>query len=136
MRINAISNELNKENIDCIEYSNVPEIYITLVLAPAKILSVEIKKIPIEELNAEEKESIQERFIVNNHLQKAKVRLLDIEKSKAIGKGGVNVCLASMLTGYHIEFETIPSVKENAENESEKETPKVGVEALESLFKN
>ena len=43
------------------------------------------------------KESIQERFIVNNHLQKAKVRLLDIEKSKAIGKGGVNVCLASIL---------------------------------------
>ncbi|WQT04508.1 transcription termination factor NusA [Helicobacter pylori] len=136
VRINAISNELNKENIDCIEYSNVPEIYITLALAPAKILSVEIKKIPIEELSAEEKESVQERFIVNNHLQKAKVRLLDVEKSKAIGKGGVNVCLASMLTGYHIEFETIPSVKENAENESEKETPKVGVEALESLFKN
>lgn len=44
VRINAISNELNKENIDCIEYSNVPEIYITLALAPAKILSVEIKK--------------------------------------------------------------------------------------------
>lgn len=58
VRINVISNELNKENIDCIEYFNVFEIYIIFVFVLVKILSVEIKKIFIEELNVEEKEFI------------------------------------------------------------------------------
>lgn len=62
--------------------------------------------------------------------------LLDIEKFKVIGKGGVNVCLVFMFIGYYIEFEIIFSVKENVENENEKEMLKVGVEVLEFLFKN
>lgn len=56
--INVISNELNKENIDCIEYFNVFEIYIIFVFVLVKILSVEIKKIFIEELSVEEKEFV------------------------------------------------------------------------------
>lgn len=58
VRINVISNELNKENIDCIEYFNVFEIYIIFAFVLVKILSVEIKKIFIEELSVEEKEFV------------------------------------------------------------------------------
>lgn len=80
MRINAVSKELNGENIDCIEYSSVPEIFISRALSPAIISNVKIE---------------------NN---KAVVTLPSDQKSKAIGKSGINIRLTSMLVGMDIEL--------------------------------
>ena len=100
VRINAISNELNGENIDIIEYSPQPEIYVARALSPAIVKSVKI----------DEKNGI------------AYVELDPQEKAKAIGKNGVNITLASMLTKYKIEL------KDSEEKKSD-------TSKLESLFK-
>ena len=100
VRINAISNELNGENIDVIEYSNKPEIYVARALSPAIVKNVKI----------DEKEGV------------AHVEVDPQEKAKAIGKNGVNITLASMLTKYKIELED--------SNEKKADTSK-----LEDLFK-
>ncbi|WP_331774479.1 transcription termination factor NusA [Sulfurospirillum sp. 1612] len=81
VRINSISKELHGENIDCIEYSSIPEIFIAKALSPAIISSVKV---------------------VGD--KKAVVTLLADQKSKAIGKNGINIRLTSMLTGYEIEL--------------------------------
>ena len=88
VRINAVSEELLGENIDCIEYTTVPELFIARVMSPAIINSVTIEG----EADSEE-----------NPL-KAIVTLPSDQKSKAIGKSGINIRLASMLTGYTIEL--------------------------------
>ena len=80
VRINAVSKELHNENIDCIEYSNVPEIFISRALSPAIISNVKIQN------------------------GKAIVTLPSDQKSKAIGKNGINIRLTSMLTGFEIEL--------------------------------
>ena len=80
-RIHGIVRELRNENIDVINYTSNIKLYIQRALAPAKISSMEI-----DEEN-----------------KKAKVYLLPEEVSLAIGKGGYNVKLASMLTGYEID---------------------------------
>jgi len=80
-RIHGIVRELRNENIDVINYTSNANLYIQRALAPAKINSMEI-----DEEN-----------------KKAKVYLAPEEVSLAIGKGGYNVKLASMLTGYEID---------------------------------
>ena len=80
-RIHGIVRELRNENIDVINYTQNINLYIQRALAPAKISSMEIEE--------EEK--------------KAKVYLKPDEVSLAIGKGGFNIKLASMLTGYEID---------------------------------
>ena len=80
-RIHGIVRELRNENIDVINYTSNINLYIQRALAPAKINSMEI-----DEEN-----------------KKAKVYLSPDEVSLAIGKGGYNVKLASMLTGYEID---------------------------------
>ena len=80
-RIHGIVRELRNENIDVINYTSNINLYIQRALAPAKIKSMEI-----DEEN-----------------KKAKVYLSPEEVSLAIGKGGYNVKLASMLTGYEID---------------------------------
>ena len=100
VRINAISNELNGENIDVIEYSDKPEIFVARALSPAIVKNVKI----------DEKNGI------------AYVEVDPGEKAKAIGKNGVNITLASMLTKYKIELQE--------PQEKTKDTSK-----LESLFK-
>ena len=80
-RIHGIVRELRNENIDVINYTSNVNLYIQRALAPAKIKSMEI-----DEEN-----------------KKAKVYLAPEEVSLAIGKGGYNVKLASMLTGYEID---------------------------------
>ncbi len=82
VRINAISNELNGENIDVIEYSEKPEIFVARALSPAIVKNVKIDR----------KENI------------AYVEVDPDEKAKAIGKNGVNITLAGMLTKYKIEL--------------------------------
>ena len=80
-RIHGIVRELRNENIDIINYTSNINLYIQRALAPAKISSMNI--------NEEEK--------------RAEVYLQPDEVSLAIGKGGFNIKLASMLTGYQID---------------------------------
>jgi N utilization substance protein A len=80
-RIHGIVRELRNENIDVINYSANTQLYIKRALNPAKILNIKI--------NEEEK--------------KADVYLKPEEVSLAIGKGGLNIRLASQLTGYEID---------------------------------
>ena len=80
-RIHGIVRELRNENIDVINYSSNIQLYIKRALNPAKINSIKI----FEET------------------KKANVYLKPEEVSLAIGKGGLNIRLASQLTGYEID---------------------------------
>ena len=80
-RIHGIVRELRNENIDVINFTNNTQLFIQRALSPAKILSIK--------LNEKEK--------------RADVYLLPEEVSLAIGKGGLNIKLASQLTGYEID---------------------------------
>lgn len=127
VRINAVSKELANENIDCVEYHNTLEIFIAKALTPAQILSVKLK---------EENENQE------NEKKKAIVQIKSDQKSKAIGKNGVNIRLASMLCDCDIELQEIETqnandsmTSSNATTSSEN-TQKRGLDALSSLFKN
>lgn len=80
-RIHGIVRELRNENIDVISYTANPQLYIQRALSPAKISSIRL----------------------NEENKKAEVFLHPDEVSLAIGKGGMNIRLASMLTGYSID---------------------------------
>jgi len=80
-RIHGIVRELRNENIDVINYTSNINLFIQRALSPAKISSIRLD----EENN------------------KAEVFLKPEEVSLAIGKGGMNIKLASMLTGYTID---------------------------------
>ena len=80
-RIHGIVRELRNENIDVINYTTNPSLFIQRALSPAKISNIRIDE--------DEK--------------KAEVFLRPEEVSLAIGKGGLNIKLASMLTGYVID---------------------------------
>ena len=80
-RIHGIVRELRNENIDVINYTSNIDLFIRRALSPAKISSMRI--------NEEEKY--------------AEVMLRPEEVSLAIGKGGLNIKLATMLTGYQID---------------------------------
>ena len=80
-RIRGIVRELRNENIDVIPYTSNIELFIKRALSPAKVSTLE--------LDAE------------NH--KAEVYLRPEEVSLAIGKQGMNIKLASMLTEYTID---------------------------------
>lgn len=80
-RIHGIVRELRNENIDVVNYTSNAALFIQRALSPAKISSIR--------LNEEEK--------------KAEVFLKPEEVSLAIGKGGLNIKLACMLTEYTID---------------------------------
>ncbi len=80
-RIHGIVRELRNENIDVINFTNNVQLYIQRALNPAKISSIKI-------------------FPNDN---RADVYLKPEEVSLAIGKGGLNIKLASQLTGYDID---------------------------------
>ncbi|MDR0422431.1 MAG: transcription termination factor NusA [Proteiniphilum sp.] len=90
-RIHGIVRELRNENIDVINFTNNTPLYIQRALSPARINSITVRE--------------EER--------RAEVFLNPEEVSLAIGKGGANIKLASMLTGYNIEvFRDIDEVDE------------------------
>ena len=80
-RVHGIVRELGNENIDVINISSNTQLFITRALSPAKVTNLNI--------NPEE--------------HKAEVYLQPEEVSLAIGKGGLNIKLASMLTEYTID---------------------------------
>jgi len=80
-RIHGIVRELRNENIDVINYTANTALFIQRALSPAKISSVKI----------------------NEEERKVEVYLRPEEVSLAIGKGGLNIKLASMLTEYTID---------------------------------
>lgn len=80
-RIHGIVRELRNENIDVINYTTNVSLYIQRAISPAKISSIRVDE--------------QER--------KAEVYLRPEEVSLAIGKGGLNIKLACMLTEYTID---------------------------------
>ena len=101
VRINAISKELNGENIDVIEYNQTPELFVSRALSPAIVDSVTIEE--------------------GDDMPIAKVSLKPDQKAKAIGKNGINITLASMLTKHKIEL-------------VEKEAPKKSADDFDKLF--
>jgi len=80
-RIHGIVRELRNENIDVINFTNNNQLYIQRALNPAKISSIKIY----------------------GNENRVEVFLKPEEVSLAIGKGGLNIKLASQLTGYDID---------------------------------
>jgi len=80
-RIHGIVRELGNENIDVINYTDNIQLYITRALSPAKVSSIKI----------------------NEETKRAEVYLKLEEVSKAIGRGGHNIKLAGLLTGYELD---------------------------------
>ena len=120
VRISAVSQQLWGENIDCVEYSPIPEMFVARALSPAIIKTVQI----IKSEDPREKD-------------KAIVTIPSDQKSKAIGKAGLNIRLASMLTRCDIELVEIDEntkVSENSTTIPSDEKTKDTSE-LEALFK-
>ena len=80
-RVHGIVRELNNENIDVVNYTSNIKLFIQRALSPAKISSIN----------------------VDEENRKAEVYLRPEEVSLAIGRGGMNIKLASMLTEYTID---------------------------------
>jgi N utilization substance protein A len=80
-RIHGIVRELRNENIDVINYTSNIQLFISRALSPAKITSIKLKE----------------------DTKRAEIYLKPSEVSLAIGKGGLNIRLASQLTGYEID---------------------------------
>ena len=92
-RVHGIVRELCNENIDVINYSSNVQLYIQRALSPAKVSSI----------------------ILDQENHKAEVYLQPEEVSLAIGRGGMNIKLASMLTEYTIDVFRV--VNENEADE-------------------
>jgi N utilization substance protein A len=122
VRINAVSRQLSDEKIDCIKYTTVKEMFVARSLSPAKVKSVIIE--PAK--HSHEKD-------------KAIVTITEDQKSRAIGKVGLNIRLAAMLTECDIELnvvEGITSTSISDESNSTMEQPKsTDTSSLEALFK-
>ena len=92
-RIHGIVRELGNENIDVLPFTNNPQLLITRALAPARVSSV----------------------IINEEEKRADVYLANEEVSKAIGKSGYNIRLASQLSGYEIDVYREGTTEEDIE---------------------
>ncbi len=95
-RIHAVVRELSNENIDVLQWSEDPHQLIKRALSPASPLSVTLN----EDLDP----------------PRAKVVVKADEVSQAIGRGGINIRLASRLSGYEIDvYREIPEDEEDIE---------------------
>ncbi|TLY28991.1 MAG: transcription termination/antitermination protein NusA [Ignavibacteria bacterium] len=107
VRIHAIVRELNNENIDVINYSNKPQVFIQRALSPAKLKNVEV-----------------------DEATKSATVLVDKDQvSLAIGRNGQNIRLASKLTGFEINL-----IKEGVEEEYDMDLDEFREELGEPLY--
>lgn len=99
-RVQAVMNEIgDQEKIDIITFSEDPEQFIRNALSPAEVAKVEI----------------------DEKAKSAKVFVDENQQSIAIGRGGQNVRLASRLTGYELDIETMqPEDKKSTETKPKK----------------
>ena len=120
-RIHGIVRELGNENIDVINYTTNSQLLITRALSPAKVMSVKI----------------------DDETKRAEVMLKPEEVSKAIGRGGHNIRLAGLLTGYEIDVYRDGEAEEDVElrefsDEIEdwviKEFSRVGLDTAKSII--
>jgi N utilization substance protein A len=109
VRIHTIVRELNNENIDVINYTDDPHVFVQRSLAPAKLKSIEL----------------------DHEARTANVLVAADQVSLAIGRNGQNIRLASKLTGFEINL-----IKEGAEDEYDIELVDFKEELGEELYLN
>lgn len=107
VRIHTIVRELNNENIDVINYSEVPEVFIQRALAPAKLKNIEL----------------------NREARTANVLVAADQVSLAIGRNGQNIRLASKLSGFELNL-----IKEGGDDEYDIELVDFKQELGEELY--
>jgi transcription termination/antitermination protein NusA len=116
VRINAVSNELCGESIDVINYSDIPEMFVSRAMSPSIVNGVTLDK---------------------ENDKKAIVSIGSDQKAKAIGRSGINIRLASMLTGFEIELneqESPMGQNGNHSNLSSEQAVQKDKDLLSSLF--
>ena len=96
-RVQAVSNELNGERVDIVLWNDNPAQFVINAMAPAAVESIIVD---------EEKHSMD-------------IAVAETELSKAIGRGGQNVRLASKLTGWQLNVMTQADVQQKTEAEPE-----------------
>ncbi|MDW0115695.1 transcription termination factor NusA [Sporosarcina thermotolerans] len=89
-RVQSISNELNGEKIDIVEWSEDPVLFVANALSPSKVLDVQ----------------------VNEEDRSTRVVVPDYQLSLAIGKRGQNARLAAKLTGWKIDIKSETDARE------------------------
>lgn len=105
IRIHSIVRELSNENIDVINYTDDPALYIARALSPAKLNDI----------------------YLDNQNKIAKIHADEDQISLIIGKSGQNIKLASKLTGYQIDVVRGTEEKEESSEEDEEEGDEVEV---------
>lgn len=89
-RVQSISNELNGEKVDIVEWSEDPIVFVANALSPSKVLDVQ----------------------VNEEDRSTTVVVPDYQLSLAIGKRGQNARLAAKLTGWKIDIKSETDARE------------------------
>ena len=84
VRVSTVISELGGEKIDVIEWSELPEMFISNALSPGKIMSIEL----------------------DENTREASIQVSPDQLSLVIGRGGQNVRLAAKLTGWKLDIET------------------------------
>lgn len=111
IRVQTVTTELGgEEKIDIIQWNKDDKLFLTAALSPAKINEVELDMNP---------PAGSDRIGAGG--KKAKVVVDETQAPLAIGKSGINVNLASKLTGYEIDIVQIPSSAKATEDEPSKE---------------
>ncbi|RME80942.1 MAG: transcription termination/antitermination protein NusA, partial [Zetaproteobacteria bacterium] len=108
-RVQAVTNELHGERIDIIEWSEDPAVFVVNALAPAEI----------------------ERVLIDEARHTIEVTVREDQLATAIGRNGLNVRLASQLTGWEIDVITVAEEQQRRQEEIERakaEFGKLGVE--------
>ncbi len=96
-RVQAVSNELNGERVDIVLWNDNPAQFVINAMAPAQVESI----------------------IVDVEKHSMDIAVAETELSKAIGRGGQNVRLASKLTSWQLNVMTQADVQAKSETEQE-----------------
>ncbi len=106
IRIHSIVRELSNENIDVINFTEDPALYIARALSPAKLNDI----------------------YLDNQNKIAKIYADEDQISLIIGKSGQNIKLASKLTGYQIDVVRAAEEKEEPEDDNDEESEETNEE--------